>query len=65
MKSGSQKDDGENAFPIKIICNLSPPMAAILNFLSALKSQHLLTTLIGTYVPNFTPIPSSVPEKTF
>jgi hypothetical protein len=33
-------------------------LAAILNVLSALKSQHLLTTLIGTYmyVPSFTPI---------
>ena len=40
-------------------------MVAILNFLSALKSQHLLTTLIGTYVPSFIPIPSSVLEKAF
>jgi hypothetical protein len=33
-------------------------LAAILNVLSSLKSQHLLTTLIGTYmyVPSFTPI---------
>ena len=61
MQSSSQKNDGENAFPIKIICNLSPPMAVILNFLSA----HLLSTLIGTYAPSFIPIPSSVLEKTF
>ena len=61
MQSSSQKKDGENAFPIKIICNLSPPMAVILNFLSA----HLLSTLIGTYAPSFIPIPSSVLEKTF
>ena len=61
MQSSSQKDDGENAFPIKIICNLSPPMAVILNFLSA----HLLSTLIVTYVPGFISIPSSVLEKTF
>ena len=61
MQSSSQKDDGENAFPIKIICNLSPPMAVSLNFLSA----RLLSTLIGTYVPSFIPIPSSVLEKRF
>ena len=61
MQSSSQKKDGENAFPIKIICNLSPPMAVILNFLSA----HLLSTLIGTYAPSFIPIPSSVLENTF
>ena len=71
MYSGSQKDikrfsyDGENVFPIKIICNVSSPMVAILNFVSTLKSQHLLTTLIGTNVPSFIPIPSSVLEKTF
>ena len=40
-------------------------MAAILNFLSTLKSQHLLTTLIGTYISSFIPMPSSVLEKTF
>ena len=39
-------------------------MVAILNFLSTLKSQHLLTTLIGAYVPSFTPVPFSVLEKT-
>ena len=43
MLSCSQKDDDENAFPIEILCNLWPPMVAILNFLFALKSQHLLT----------------------
>ena len=40
-------------------------MAAIWNFLSARKSQYLLSTLIGTYVPSFIRIPSSVLEKTF
>ena len=39
-------------------------MVAILNFLSTLKSQHFLTTLIGAYVPSFTPVPFSVLEKT-
>ena len=39
-------------------------MVAILNFLSTLKSQHWLTTLIGAYVPSFTPVPCSVLEKT-
>ena len=40
-------------------------MVAILNFLSTLKSQHFLTTLIGAYVPSFIPIPSSVLEEAF
>ena len=40
-------------------------MVDILNFVSTLKSQHSLTTLIGTYVPSFIPIPFSVLEKAF
>ena len=40
-------------------------MAAVLNFVSVLQSQHLLATLIWTYVASFIPIPSSVLEKTF